>query len=137
MSSNHDRHGQHRYGSVHKAQRKRWARVVAAGGVACWRCRKPIPRLSNAAASGVDVDVEIVPLIELIWSRGIHTLLSCQDQDGLVWVEFPGPDAEQFVNLAAADGELAANVLGLVPIDTDDFEAYNVAAPDGTARLGL
>ena len=41
--SNHDRHGQHIYGSVHKAQRKRWARVVAAGGVWCWRCGKPIP----------------------------------------------------------------------------------------------
>ena len=38
--SNHDRYGQHIYGAVHKAQRKRWARVVAAGGVACWRCGK-------------------------------------------------------------------------------------------------
>jgi hypothetical protein len=47
MSSSHDRHGQHIYGSVHKAQRKRWARVVAAGGVACWRCGKPIPPVAR------------------------------------------------------------------------------------------
>ena len=34
VSGNHDRHGQHIYGSVHKAQRKRWARVVGRAG---WR----------------------------------------------------------------------------------------------------
>jgi hypothetical protein len=38
MASNHDVYGQHRYGSVHKAARKAWARMVGRGGVACWRC---------------------------------------------------------------------------------------------------
>ena len=54
MSSKHDRHGQHVYGSVHKAQRKRWARVVAAGGVWCWRCGKPIDPVSRWDLGHVD-----------------------------------------------------------------------------------
>ena len=29
--------------AVHKAERKRWAARVRAGGVSCWRCGKPIP----------------------------------------------------------------------------------------------
>ena len=73
----------------------------------------------------VEVDVEIVPLVERLWALDFDTLLSCQDQDGRVWVEFPGPSAEQFLDLVArSDSELRANVLGLVPIDTDDFEAH-------------
>lgn len=30
------------YGSGHQALRRRWAERVAAGGVDCWRCRRPI-----------------------------------------------------------------------------------------------
>ena len=73
----------------------------------------------------VEIDVEIVPLVELLWALEFDTLLSCQDQDGRVWVEFPGPSAEQFLDLVSrSDSELRANVLGLVPFDTDDFEAH-------------
>ena len=43
MSSNHDRHGQHMYGSVHKAERRRWVPKVRAGLVHCWRCGRLIP----------------------------------------------------------------------------------------------
>ena len=39
---NHDRYGQHIYGTVHKKERNRWVRRVRAGGVVCWRCGKPI-----------------------------------------------------------------------------------------------
>jgi hypothetical protein len=41
----HDRHGQHVYGGVHKAERKRFARRMRMGEVLyCWRpnCRKPV-----------------------------------------------------------------------------------------------
>jgi hypothetical protein len=54
MGNNHDRHGQHVYGSLHKAVRKRWALVVAAGGVFCWRCGKPIPPGSRWDLGHVD-----------------------------------------------------------------------------------
>jgi hypothetical protein len=40
--ASYDRHGQHMYGAVHKAERKRWLRKVKAGGVCCWRCGKPV-----------------------------------------------------------------------------------------------
>jgi hypothetical protein len=40
--SNHDRHGQHVYGELHRKLRRRWARKVRKGGVCCWRCGKPI-----------------------------------------------------------------------------------------------
>ena len=39
---NHDRYGQHIYGTVHKKERMRWVRRVRAGGVVCWRCGDPI-----------------------------------------------------------------------------------------------
>jgi hypothetical protein len=42
MSRNHDRYGQHVYGTVHKRERRRWAPKVRAGGVCCWRCGDPI-----------------------------------------------------------------------------------------------
>jgi hypothetical protein len=41
--SKHDRYGQHQYGGHHRAVRRRWERLVARGGVSCWRCGKPIP----------------------------------------------------------------------------------------------
>jgi hypothetical protein len=43
MSRNHDRSGQHIYGTVHQKERKRWIRKVRAGVVSCWRCGDPIP----------------------------------------------------------------------------------------------
>jgi hypothetical protein len=50
---------------------------------------------------GVAIDVEIAPLIEALWARGIETLNSCQDNtdDHYVWVEFASPlDASAFLN---------------------------------------
>jgi hypothetical protein len=54
MSGNVDKYGQHRYGSVHRAERGRWDRVVRAGGVCCWRCGKPIPAGSRWDLGHVD-----------------------------------------------------------------------------------
>jgi hypothetical protein len=52
--SNHDRHGQHMYGSVHKADRKRWARKVRLGYVQCWRCERLIPPTATWDLGHVD-----------------------------------------------------------------------------------
>ena len=56
MSSNHDWAGQHRYGAVHKKERKRWVRRVRAGGVVCWRCGKPIAPTERWDLGHVDED---------------------------------------------------------------------------------
>jgi len=78
----------------------------------------------------VEIDVEIVPLIELVWSHGLDTFNSCQDfgGDGQVWVEFDGPSATDFLNLVAGqDRELRGHILRSVPIDVDypeGFDAY-------------
>lgn len=56
MSRNHDRHGQHIYGTVHKTQRKRWMRKVRAGVVCCWRCGKPIGPTERWDLGHVDED---------------------------------------------------------------------------------
>ena len=79
----------------------------------------------------VEIDVEIVPLIRAIWALGFDTELSCQDDDGYVSVALPGKHAQRVLNaIAAADRELRANILGLVPIeveDPEDFYAYQRA----------
>ena len=52
----HDRYGQHIYGSMHKAARKRWAPKVRAGVVSCWRCGKPIGPTERWDLGHVDED---------------------------------------------------------------------------------
>jgi hypothetical protein len=54
MSSKRDRYGNPLYGSVHKAERKRWALRVNAGEVCCWRCGNPIPAGSKWDLGHVD-----------------------------------------------------------------------------------
>jgi hypothetical protein len=56
MSRNHDRFGQHIYGTVHKKERNRWVRRVRAGGVVCWRCGDPIHPLARWDLGHVDED---------------------------------------------------------------------------------
>jgi hypothetical protein len=79
----------------------------------------------------VEIDVEIVPLIKLIWAHELDTVLSCQDQDGCVWLEMPGRYAQRLVRIVAdEDRELRANILGMVPIEVEDpeqLEAYQLA----------
>src|SRR5437773_4458721 len=51
---------------------------------------------------GVAIDVEIAPLIELLWDLNIDTMNSCQNNHGRVWLEFASPpDAEMFLNTVA------------------------------------
>jgi len=56
MSRNHDRFGQHIYGTVHKKERNRWVRRVRVGGVVCWRCGKPIDPFARWDLGHVDED---------------------------------------------------------------------------------
>jgi hypothetical protein len=78
----------------------------------------------------VEIDAEIVPLIRAIWALGFDTELSCQDDDGRVWVELPGKHAQRLLNvIAGEDGELRANILRLVPVEIgpDGFYAHQEA----------
>jgi hypothetical protein len=73
----------------------------------------------------VEIDVEIVPLVRAVWALGFDTELSCQDRDGYVWVELPGKHAQRLLNVVAReDGELRANILGLVPAEAAYPEAF-------------
>jgi hypothetical protein len=54
MSGKHDRHGQHRYGYLHRKERQRWALLVRGGGVTCWRCGGPINPVSGWDLGHVD-----------------------------------------------------------------------------------
>lgn len=58
----------------------------------------------------VEVDAELVELILAIWSRGIETLLSCQElTPGVTWIKFASvADACRFLDR------------GVLPIDIED-----------------
>jgi len=48
-----------------------------------------------------EIDVEIAPLIELLWWMDIETMMSCQETDpGMAWIEFDSvDDLLRFLNL--------------------------------------
>jgi hypothetical protein len=56
MSRNHDRYGQHIYGTVHQKERKRWAPKVRKGIVHCWRCGQLIEPWQKWDLGHVDED---------------------------------------------------------------------------------
>ncbi|HVM14408.1 MAG TPA: hypothetical protein VM287_08775 [Egibacteraceae bacterium] len=61
-----------------------------------------------------DVDEGIAPLIMELWKAEIDTVMSCQDNNGHVWVQFASaPDAEDFLDIVAGD------------YDEDVFSLYN------------
>ncbi len=81
---------------------------------------------------GVPIDVEIAPLIEALWERGIDTLNSCQDngENHSVWIEFASPpDASNFLNIVIGRlGDyrtLYGRALGTT-MDTPDAWTYAV-----------
>jgi hypothetical protein len=78
----------------------------------------------------VEVDVEVVPLIELCWGHGLDPLGSCQDEGGYVTVEFDGPHAERFLTLVAGENAaLRVHIKGEPPweVDPPRLEEYRRA----------
>jgi hypothetical protein len=72
--SSRDRHGQHIYGAVHKAERKRFAARMRAGEVFyCWRPSCPTPN---------------VPIDPRSWDLG-HVDPELRHQFGHRWPEHP------------------------------------------------
>jgi hypothetical protein len=100
MSSNHDRHGQHMYGSVHRAVRKRFARRMRAGAVFyCWRPSCPTPD---------------VPIDPRLWDLG-HVDPELRHRFGMRWPEHPSCNRATLTH-AKARGE-AVPAPSVVPHD--------------------
>lgn len=56
----------------------------------------------------INIDEEIAKLIELIWSHGIKTDNSCQNNvpSGYIWIQFSTPDdATKFINLVVTEAD--------------------------------
>lgn len=67
-----------------------------------------------------DVDAGIAEFILELWRAGIETMMSCQDNDGRVWVEFPSAnDAERFLDIVAGE------------YDDDIYSLYNRLVHEG------
>lgn len=75
-----------------------------------------------------EVDEGIAPLILELWKAGIDTMMSCQDNNGRVWLAFPDPvDATGFLNLAAdfdTDVHSLYNALGAGEYEPEDWENF-------------
>ncbi len=54
----------------------------------------------------VEVDDGMVPTLKALWDRGFNTEMSCQDQGGLTWVEFPEADFKRLNKAAQTRGTL-------------------------------
>jgi hypothetical protein len=80
----------------------------------------------------VEVDVEVVPLVELCWSHGLEPLGSCQDEGGFVSLEFDGPHAERFLTLVAGeDAALRAHIVAEAPWEVDPLRGEEYARAHG------
>ena len=93
---------------------------------------RAMPDHATVLVDGVAIDVEIAPLIKVLWERGIETLNSCQDSgdNHWVWIEFATPlDASKFLNAAIGrfgdHRTLYGRAMG-TSMDTPDAWTYQV-----------
>jgi hypothetical protein len=85
----------------------------------------PFKRVTDPHGFRIEVDLEIVPLIRRLWTMGLETENSCQDNFGYVWVEFASASfAETFLTAIAKNGDaelryIAKNACALDPNDRE------------------
>jgi len=85
----------------------------------------------EAYGEHVEIDVEIVPLIRLLWAHGLDTFNSCQDYHDMVWIEFDGPSATEFLHVVAShDDALRGCALHSVPCEVDSPEMFDAWTRD-------
>ena len=83
-----------------------------------------------------EIDKKIAPLIETLWKLEIDTCNSCEDNNGVVWIEFfTANDAEQFFNIVAKFSHSIKSMYnrlrqGWDSGDTSDFWEYNAHVSD-------
>ncbi len=72
----------------------------------------------------IDIDVDIAPLLERLWARGVETVQSCQESmPGMVWIAFEAPEhAMAFLEAVGLDEQAVAEA------DFDDFDSFVVRA---------
>ena len=99
----------------------------------------PTTMLADRYGDEYEIDVEIAPLIKLLWERELETFNSCQDfrGSGWTWVEFDGPSATDFINEVAKNSEELA---GRIDVDFDDEDSWRYRAfpyrwPDGQIQF--
>lgn len=51
----------------------------------------------------VEIDVGIAPLIKELWRAGIDTWESCEDDDGMVWIDLDQWDNIAFIKIVAGE----------------------------------
>jgi len=69
----------------------------------------------NGRSHTAEVDAGIADFIQLLWSLDIGTVMSCEDNYGRIWIDFPSTmEAERFLNDLAPD-----------PSRFDDFESLD------------
>jgi hypothetical protein len=62
--------------------------------------------LVTVGNESANIDKNIAPLIEGLWKLNIDTLLSCENNNGKVWIDFTSVyDAENFLNIVAKYSE--------------------------------
>jgi hypothetical protein len=87
---------------------------------------RPHPTVSvEAPGQGmIGIDVDIAPLLELLWARGVETVQSCQESmPGMVWIAFEAPDhAMAFLKAVGLDEQAVAEA------DFDDYDSFVVRA---------
>lgn len=74
-----------------------------------------------------EVDEGIAPLILELWKAGIDTMMSCQDNDGRLWIEFPDTaDAARFLDVVADYDEDVESIYNRATgeWEPDDWEAF-------------
>src|SRR5258708_698847 len=90
----------------------------------------PFKRVADPHGFPVEIDVEIVAFIRRLWSMGLATLNSCQDNCGYVWVEFASSFfAETFLTAIAQNGDeglryRAKNTFSLNPHDREQLATH-------------
>src|SRR4051812_11598389 len=78
----------------------------------------PTVTLTAPDAHGVEIDVDIAPLIEALWQLGVRTVESCQEsQPGFVWIAFANAaDALDFLRAVDLTDD------ALDGVDVDDYD---------------
>jgi hypothetical protein len=86
--------------------------------------RHPTVSVAAPGLGLIDVDVDIAPLLELLWRRGVETVQSCQESmPGMVWIAFAAPEhAMAFLESVGLDEQAVAEA------DFDDYDSLVVRA---------
>jgi hypothetical protein len=86
--------------------------------------RHPTVGLQTPGGGMVDIDVDIAPLLERLWARGVETVQSCQESmPGMVWIAFEAPEhAMAFLEAVGLDEQAVAEA------DIDEYDSFVVRA---------